>query len=859
MACLPFAPTTNPHFSYLKPYSSRSSFATKQFVKLKDGNDGRSHQNLYKSDFDDVSSLCKDGKIRQAVNLLAEMQSGDLHIGHDIYGELLQGCVYERALLVGRQIHAQIIKKGDAFAGNEYIETKLVIFYAKCDVLEVSNRLFRRLQKQNVFSWAAMIGLHSRMGFYEESLLNYCEMLENGFLPDNFVVPNALKACGALQWVGFGKGIHGYVVKMMGFGDCVFVASSLVDMYGKCGFLEDAERVFDVMPEKTVVAWNSMIVAYAQNGLNEEAIKLFYCMRVEGVEPTRVTLSVFLSASANLEALGEGRQGHALAVLGGLELDSILGSSILNFYSKVSLIEDAELVFSNMVEKDVVTWNLIISSYVQFGQFEKALHICHSMREENLRFDCVTLSSLLTVAADTRNLELGMKGHCFCIKNKFESDVVVSSGIIDIYAKCGRMNYARRVFNSTTKRDIVLWNTILAAYAELGLSGEALKLFYQMQLESVPPNVISWNSVILGFLRNGQVIGAQKMFSEMCSLDVQPNLITWNTLISGLSQNGHGYEAILIFRQMQEANIKPDSMSLTSALRACTNMISLKYGRAIHGYLIRHDVSSSIHIATSIMDMYAKCGTIDNAKRVFMLCSRKELPVYNVMISAYASHGQATEALALFRQLKKEGIQPDHITLTSVLSACSHGGLVKEGIELFDYMVSELQMKPGPEHYGCLIKLLSNYGKLDEALRIILAMPSHPDAHILGSLLVACRQNHELELADYIARWLLKLEPDNSGNYVALSNVYATAGRWDKVSYIRGIMKEKGLRKIPGCSWIEVGQEVNVFVAGDRSHPKTEEIYKLLDLLGMEMNSVRYVPHSAEAKSCVSIQVSRLV
>ncbi|XP_028753851.1 LOW QUALITY PROTEIN: pentatricopeptide repeat-containing protein At5g55740, chloroplastic-like [Neltuma alba] len=710
-----------------------------------------------------MSSLCKDGKIQKALGLLTEMESRNLHAGPDVYGEILQGCVYERALFLGRQIHAKIIKKGDLFSRNEYIETKLVIFYAKCEEPEVANRLFRRLEKQNVFSWAAMIGLQSRSGLYVEALLNYCEMQENGVLPDNFVVPNALKACGALQWTGTGKGIHGNVVKMKDFDQCVFVASSLVDMYGKFGFLEDARKVFDAMPEKNVVAWNSMVLGYAQNGQNEEAIKLFHSMRMEGVEPTQVTLSGLLTASANLEALEEGRQGHGLAIIGGLELDNILGSSLINFYSKVGLTEEAEMVFSKIIMKDEVTWNLLTSTYVHNGQVEKALYTCHLMREENLRFDGVTLSSLLTVAADTRNVELGMIGHGYCIKNNFESDLVVSSGIIDMYAKCGKMDYARRVFSSTTKRDIVLWNTMLAAYAELGLSGEALRLFYRMQVETVTPNVISWNSVILGFFRNGQVTEAQNMFSEMYSQGVQPNLITRTTMISGLAQNGRNYEAILVFKQMQDAGIGTNSISITSALSACTNMTLLKYGRAIHGYVLRHYVSLSLHITTSIMEMYAKCGAINTAKSVFNMCSRKELPVYNAMISAYALHGQAIESLALFRQMEKDPIVPDHITFTSVLSACSHAGLVKEGLELFKYMVSELHMKPSAEHYGCLIKLLSSHGQLDEALRIIITMPSHPDAHILGSLLVACGQNHEIELAGYIAKWLLKLDPGNSG------------------------------------------------------------------------------------------------
>ncbi|KAM4125284.1 hypothetical protein ACB094_01G297400 [Castanea mollissima] len=620
MASLAFTTTPSPQFPPFKPKKSHKFIPT-HLTKLQE--DAKSHQVLYKSYFHRISSLCKEGQVQEAVNLLAEMELKNLKVGPQIYGELLQGCVYQRALFTGRQIHAHIVKHGNFFTENEYIESKLVIFYAKCDVLEVSNCLFRRLLVQNVFSWAAIIGMHCRMGFSEEALLGFVEMQRNGFLPDNFVVPNALKACGALGWIGLAKGVHGYVVKM-GFGECVFVASSLVDMYGKCGILEDARKVFDGMLERNVVAWNSMIVSYVQNGMSEEAVEVFYDMRVEGIEPTRVTVSSFLSASANIGALEEGKQGHAIAVLGGLELDNILGTSIINFYFKVGLIDDAELVFSRMLEKDVVTWNLLISGYAQFGQVDKALNICQLMRSENLRFDAVTLASLLSASADISNMKLGKEGHCYCIRNNLESDVVVVSNIVDMYVKCDRIDYARQVFNSSVKRDIILWNTMLAAYAELGQSGEALKLFYQMQLEGVPPNAISWNSVILGFLRSGQVNEATDMFLQLRSLGVQPDWIPWTTLISGLAQNGFQDEAILVFQQMQEAGITPNTTSLFSALSACTDKAALHYVKAIHGYVTRHNIWLSIPIATSLLDMYAKCGITDQENCAFDMILSKE-------------------------------------------------------------------------------------------------------------------------------------------------------------------------------------------------------------------------------------------
>ncbi|PRQ46491.1 putative tetratricopeptide-like helical domain-containing protein [Rosa chinensis] len=469
MASLPYSTIPNTHLSSSKhsiPIENQKP-SQAHFPKLQE-NATQNQTDLSKSYFNQMS---KQSQIQEAVDLLIHMDLNSLHMGPEIYGQLLQACVYERALQTGKQIHARIIKKGELFSTNEYIETKLVIFYAKCDDGKASNRLFRRVRLKNVYSWAAIVGLNCRLGFYKDALLGFMEMHEDGLFPDNFVVPNVLKACGAMEWIGVGKAVHGYVVKM-GCNGCVFVASSLVDMYGKCGVVDDARKVFDEMVGRNVITWNSMLVSYVQNGLNEDAIKVFCDMREQGVEPTHVTVSGFLSASANLGALEEGKQVHALAVVSGLELNTILGSSIINFYSKVGLIEDAEIVFSRMNEKDVVTWNLLISGYLQIGDVDKGLDMCRLMRLENLRFDSVTLASLMSAFADTRNLKFGKEAHCYCIRNNLEGDVVVSSSIVDLYAKCEKIDYARRAFESATTRDLVLWNTLLAAYAGLGHSGQ---------------------------------------------------------------------------------------------------------------------------------------------------------------------------------------------------------------------------------------------------------------------------------------------------------------------------------------------------------------------------------------------------
>ncbi|XP_009616712.1 pentatricopeptide repeat-containing protein At5g55740, chloroplastic-like [Nicotiana tabacum] len=835
MASLPINPTTNPHTLTLKRKTSLNLPHT-HFITYQE--DGRNDKRLHKSYFKRIGSLCKEGQLQEAADLLNEMEYRSLYVGPEFYGELLQGCVYERDLQLGQQIHSKILKNGDFFAKNEYIETKLVIFYAKCDAFDVSNHLFCRMRKQNVFSWAAIIGLGCRMNLSEEALWRFVEMLENGVLGDNFVLPNVLKACGALNFVDFGKCVHGHVLKL-GFEGCVFVASSLIDMYGKCGVLTDARKVFDCMVERNVVAWNSIIVSYMQNGYNEEAIGVFYDMRTEGIEPTRVTLSSLLSASANLCALEEGKQAHAISILSGLDLDNILGSSLINFYAKVGLVDDAELIFDRLIEKDVVTWNLLISCYVQSGQTDKALSLSCLMRLKGFRFDSVTLSSILSASADLRNLKLGKEGHCFCIRHNFDKDVIVASGIINMYAKCEKIPDARRVFDYTKEKDLILWNALLASYAEMGLSGESLRLFYQMQLYGLPQNTISWNSVILGFLRNGQINEAIDMFTQMKAVGLDPNIVTYTTLISGLSRNGYSSEALTYFKKLLEAGYRPNSASIVASLSASINIASLHDGRAIHGYILRQKIPLSLPVATSLVDMYAKCGNLNCAKCVFNLIPEKELPLYNAMISGYALHGCAVEALALFKRLCKGGVKPDSITFTSVLSSCCHAGLVKEGLAVLYDMVSLYNMKPSLEHYGCMISLLSRGGDLYEAMQIIQKMPFKPDANVFESLLVACRELGETEVEEHIANFLIKMEPDNSGHYVSLSNAYATTGRWDEVSKLRDLMKKKGLRKRPGYSWIQVGTEFHMFVSGDRWHSHIQEISTILALLDWEMQLTR--------------------
>ncbi|KAG0538396.1 hypothetical protein BDA96_03G232400 [Sorghum bicolor] len=569
------------------------------------------------------SQQAHEGGLRDAFALVAraERQSSPAAVGPEVYTSLLQCCVTAGSLRAGRQVHAALVKRGPYYCRNAYVGTKLTVFYARCGALDDAERALGALPERhrNAFAWAAVIGLWSRAGLHARALAGFVAMLEAGVPADNFVAPTVLKACAGLGLSGAGRAVHGYAWKA-GVAECVYVMSSLVDFYGKCGEVEDARAVFDAMPERTVVTWNTMLMAYIHNGRIDEAVELFYEMRVEGVLPTRVSILSFLSASADLEAIDGGRQGHAVAVSSGLEMDVILGSSMINFYCKVGLVEAAEAVFEQMKERDAVTWNLMIAGYFQDGQIDKAFDTCRRMLEANLKFDCVTLASIIMACLKSCIMLVGIAAHGYAVRNGLHSDKTVASGLIDMYASAGRIEHARRVFNAMCPRNLVIWKVMISAYVDCGINSEARNLLNQMQLEGISPSAACWDLVISAFIRNGQFEDALDIFSEMLLTKTRPNLRTWSLLISALSQNGMHQEVTDICCKMQEVESAPSPTIYSSAILAVKTAVSEDHGKVIHACVVKKGLLLSKSVIQSLLNMYSSFDdrdTMDGLLRLF--------------------------------------------------------------------------------------------------------------------------------------------------------------------------------------------------------------------------------------------------
>eukprot|EP01018_Ginkgo_biloba_P036121 Gb_26526 [translate_table: standard] len=614
-----------------------------------------------------------------------------------------------------------------------------------------------------------------------------------------------LQICSNMKALAEGKKVHAHMAQD-GSDQNNFLCTKLVVMYIKCGSVVDARLVFDKAKNPNVFTWTAIIGGYSIHGFYEETLALFYRMLHAGVHPDNFVFPSVLKACAGLASIPQGKQIHAYVMRNGFQSDFFIGSALVAMYAKCGFLDNARQVFDKMPQRSVTLWNSMIAGYVQNGHDDEALKLFFEMQSTGMKPDSFTLGSISAACANFLGLKQGKEIHGYVIRSGFKSDVFVGSALVNMYAKSGNIEYARLVFDKISQRDAVLWSSMIAGYAQSGHGDEALQLFREMKLHGL-----------------------------------QPNLIIWNAVVAGYVQNGNGDEALKLFCQMQVAGIKPNPVTITSILPVYANLAGLGKGQVIHAYIVRNGFQLDVFVCSALVDMYSKCGSVNDARRVFDNISKRDVVLWNVMIAGYAMHGQGKDALALFNQMQEMGMKPNNITFTGVLCACSHTGLVDEGWQHFDCMVQFHHITPSLEHYTCMVDLLGRAGRLEEAHAFIHSMPLIPDAGVWGALLGACRIHCNVALGEIVAEHLFELEPENAGSYVLLSNIYAVAGRWDDVAKIRKMMKDRRLRKSPGCSWVEVKNRVNAFLVGDRSHPQTEKIYGMLETLAGQIKKAGYV------------------
>ncbi|KAK2987501.1 hypothetical protein RJ640_012160 [Escallonia rubra] len=580
-----------------------------------------------------------------------------------------------------------------------------------------------------------------------------------------------------------------------------------IKTYINSGDLGRARQLFDKIPDPDLRSWTVLITAYTRQGFAKEAVKLYTHLRDRSIQPDKLVLLSAVKACATSADLIKAKEISEDVTKFGLCSDLLLGNALIDMYGKCRYIEGARKVFEDLQVKDVISWTSVCSCYVNCGLPRVALKVFREMGLNGVRPNSVSLSSILPVCSDLKCLNSGREIHGFVMKNGMEENMFVSSALVDMYSSCLCIRQAQLVFDKMPQRDIVLWNVIITAYFANAESENALNLFRQMRAEGAKLNYASWNAVI-----------------------------------GGCMQNGRTQDALEILGLMQDSGFKPNQITITSILPACTNLESLRGGREIHGYVFRHWFLEDITATTALVFMYAKCGQLEVSRRVFDMMPRRDTVAWNTVIIANSMHGNGEEALLLFDEMVNSGVKPNSVTFTGVLSACSHSRLVDRGLSMFYSMDRDHAIEPDTEHYSCMVDVLSRAGRLEEAYRFIQDMPMEPSAGAWGALLGACRVYKHVDLGRIAANHLFEIEPHNPGNYVLLSNIFVTAKLWAEASETRKLMKDKGIRKLPGCSWVQVRNKIHTFVAGDKSNDQSDVIYRFLNDMGEKMRLAGYLP-----------------
>nr|XP_048335326.1 pentatricopeptide repeat-containing protein At3g14730-like isoform X1 [Ziziphus jujuba var. spinosa] len=589
----------------------------------------------------------------------------------------------------------------------------------------------------------------------------------------------SLQACANHENLIRGQQIHSYMLTN-GFLNSPHSITSLINMYSKCNRMDFAVSIFNnPFHDCNVFAYNAIIAGFIANGFAHNGFEFYEQMRMAGIMPDKFTFPCVIRACCDVV---EVCKIHGMLFKLGLELDVFVGSALVNSYLKLSLVDEAQEVFEELPMKDIVLWNAMVNGYKEIGRFDEALKVFRTMGKEGVVSSRFTVTGVLSIFAVKGDFDNGRAVHAFVIKMRYDIGIAVSNALIDMYGKCKCVDEALLIFEAMLEKDIFSWNSILSVH-------------------------------------------------DQCT-----------------DHDG----TLRLFGRMLAARILPDLVTITTVLPACSFLAALKHGREIHGYMITNGLgkddnnnvySDDVLVNNAIMDMYAKCGSMRNAYMVFDKLRIKDVASWNIMIMGYGAHGYGNEALDLFSRMCEAQLMPDEITFVGVLSACSHGGLLRQGLEYFTQMTSRYGVVPTIEHYTCVTDMLGRAGKLDEAYELVKIMPIEANPVVWRALLSACRLHGNADLAKVAAQRVIELDPGHCGSYVLMSNIYGVAGQYEGVSEVRHTMRQQNVKKIPGCSWIELKDGVHTFITGDRAHPDANLIYTYLILLTARLCEYGYVPH----------------
>ncbi|KAK1416575.1 hypothetical protein QVD17_32366 [Tagetes erecta] len=632
----------------------------------------------------------------------------------------------------------------------------------------------------------------------------------------NSTLLNSLKSCQALKSL---KSVHALLIVNDLFTSSDIVLNKVIRLYFRFGSSNHAHKVFDKIPQPNVFIWTSMIHGHIESKQYSQGFLLFRKMLQHSIAPLNYTLTTVLKGLAREARLQDGEIVYGFVLKYGFDFDVMVQNSMIDLLMRCGKCNVARCVFEEMGVKDVVTWNSMIFGYCNNGGVDIARELFDEMPDRNV----ISWTSIICGYVKVGDMsEARALFDVMPLKDLASWNVMLSG-----YVEFGDLDAALYVFNKMPFRDVGSWNLIISGWCKKGSIESARKYFDRMPSK----NVVSWTMMIDGYMKSGNVDDAKVLFDQM----PEKNLISWSIMISGYAKNGEPQSALELLKCFKKECIKPDETFILGVISACSQLGVLDAAESVINDYVGPALLTNLRVATSLIDMYAKCGNLKKAAQVFEMTSQKDLFCYSTMIAAYANHGLGREAISLYEEMKSHNLQPDATTFIGVLSGCNHGGLIDEGWRYFKQMTDEYKIQPTDKHYACMVDLLGRAGRVNDAYKLICSMAVAPTAAVWSSLLSACSVHRNIELAEAAASELFKIEPHNSGNYILLSNIYAALGQWHNVAKVRAMMRQDRVRKNKGSSWIELDSAVYEFVMGDLSYLSSEKINYIMGLLSEEM------------------------
>ncbi|XP_057784396.1 putative pentatricopeptide repeat-containing protein At2g01510 [Salvia miltiorrhiza] len=648
----------------------------------------------------------------------------------------------------------------------------------------------------------------------------------------------------------------------------------MISCHVKSGNLSYARELFDGMSDRTAVSWTILIGGYARSNRPMDAFSLYAEMFTSGMKPDHVTVTTLLSSCNETTTRNDVHQVHAHITKFGFGCDLGVCNSLIDSYSKSRNLGLAFQLFKEIVTRDTITYNTLITGYAKEGIREAAVKLFSEMQHFGFRPSDFTFAALLHACAGMGGATLGQQVHGLVIKTNFHWDVFVGNALLDFYSKHDCMEDVRKLFDEMMELDCVSYNIVITSYAWNEKIEEVFELFSELQLSKFSRRNFPFATLLsiaanMQYIKMGRQIHAQALLTT-ADLETQvgnalvdmyakcgrfdeadvifENLsskssVSWTAMISAYIQLGLHDEALKLFNEMRGNNVCGDQATFASVLRAASNLALLSLGKQLHSCIISAGFISNVFCGSALLDMYAKCGSLKDALVVFKDMPERNTISWNALISAYAQNGDGKATLRSFEEMIESGLHPDPVSFLSVLTACSHSGLVDEALEYFNFMTQTYKVVPRKEHFASLIDVLCRRGRFKEAEAFMAQMPFAPDEIIWSSILYSCRIHKNQEFAKKAADELFKLnELRDAGAYVTMSNIYAEAGDWEHMAKVKKAMRDRGVRKVAAYSWVEIKRKFHVFTANDRTHPLNEEIRRKIDILAERMEKEGYKP-----------------